>query len=45
VEIDASYCELNYGEVSIPEAEEASVDFTFKLLESSGNDEFTFNHT
>jgi hypothetical protein len=45
VEIDCGYCEMEYSEVAVPEAEEATVDFTFKALGSSGNDAMTWKHT
>lgn len=45
VEIDCGYCEIDFTEISVPETEEATVDFTFKALGSSGNDAFTWKHT
>jgi hypothetical protein len=43
--ITASYCELEYSPINMPEAEEAMVDFTFVCLGSSGNDALTVMHT
>lgn len=45
IELALGYCELEYGDISVPEAEEATVDFTFKALASSGNDCMTLKHT
>lgn len=45
IEISCGYCEIEYTETSIPEAEEATIDFAFKALGSSGNDGMTLKHT
>jgi hypothetical protein len=37
--------ELEWSEVSIPQSEEATISLPFRALGSSGNDEFTLQHT
>jgi hypothetical protein len=44
-QIDAPAGELDYSDISVPEAEEATVDFPIRCLGSSGNDEITIKHT
>jgi hypothetical protein len=45
VEIDLGQCEMEFAEVAVPEAEEATVTIPFKALGSSGNDAITWKHT
>ena len=45
LEIAMPYCAPQWGEVSIPETEEATHTMPFRAIGSSGNDAITFVHT
>jgi len=44
-ELSMPYCEMDFTNVTIPESGVATVSIPFMLLESAGNDAFTWKHT